>query len=125
MAANWETLFGSTSFCTCGHCRSIYGPAAYFVDLLQFLKNSVPNDNHETPLKILLTRRPDLQYIKLSCENTDTELPYVDLVNEILESYIALNGNLDSTTAKDTGDSTADQLAANPQYLNQTAYDKL
>ena len=131
MAANWESLFGSTSYCACGHCRSTYGPAAYFVDLLQFLKHSKPNDvikpdgNNQTPLDVLLARRPDLQYIKLSCENTDTELPYVDLVNEILESYVALNGNLDSTTAKDTGDSTADQLAANPQYLNQAAYDKL
>jgi hypothetical protein len=125
MAASWETLFGSASHCACNHCRSIYGPAAYLVDLLEFLKNSGENDNHQTPLDVLRARRPDLEDIKLSCENTDTELPYVDLVNEVLESYVALNGTLDSTTAKDTGDSTADQLAANPQYLNQVAYDTL
>ena len=34
---------------------------------------------------VLLERRPDLGDIELSCENTTTPLPYIDLVNEILE----------------------------------------
>jgi len=118
---NWETLFGSTSFCACGHCRSVYGPAAYFVDLLQFLRNSGRNKKNKTPLDVLLQRRPDLEYVKLSCENAETPLPYVDLVNEILESYVAL-GKPDASVAKDTGDVTADALRANPQYLNDAAY---
>ena len=42
---NWEALFGSTSFCECGECGSVYGAAAYFVDLLQFLRNSKPNSS--------------------------------------------------------------------------------
>ncbi len=132
MAADWETLFGSLSFCDCEHCRSVYSPAAYFVDLLQFLKNSLPNSQGYTPLEILVGsadgklagRRPDLQYIKLSCENTNTPLPYVDLVNEILETYVAL-GRPDATAAKDTGDSTANELTANPQFTNEDAYLKL
>src|SRR5260370_12678991 len=130
MAADWETLFGSLSFCDCDHCRSVYSPAAYFVDLLQFLKNSRPNGQGHTPMEIVVGRadgqlpgrRPDLQYIKLSCENTNTALPYVDLVNEILETYVAQG---DRTAAKDTGDSTADELAANPQFTNEDAYIKL
>src|SRR5581483_7774340 len=32
-----ETLFGSLDFCECEHCHSVLSPAAYFVDLLQFL----------------------------------------------------------------------------------------
>jgi len=129
---DWETLFGSLSFCNCSDCRSVYSPAAYFVDLLQFLRNSAPNSHGYTPLDILVGsadktlwgRRPDLPYIKLNCENTNTELPYVDLVNEILEACGAF-GQLDWTTAKDTGDATADELAANPQYINNSAYDQL
>src|SRR5690606_3554724 len=35
---NLETLFGSLDFCECEHCKSLYGPAAYFTDLIRFLK---------------------------------------------------------------------------------------
>ncbi|MFO0699258.1 MAG: neuraminidase-like domain-containing protein [Nitrospira sp.] len=39
-----------------------------------------------SPLSVLLKRRPDLAEIELSCENSNTPLPYVDLVMEILEN---------------------------------------
>jgi hypothetical protein len=60
-------------------------------------------------------RRPDLAYLKLTCENTNTELPYIDLVNEVLESYIQYNGP-SALTAHDTGQTTSAQLEAGPQY---------
>jgi hypothetical protein len=80
---DWETLFGSLDMCACEHCRSVYSPAAYFVDVLNFL--------HEqgTAGTVLLGRRPDLGEIELTCENTNTPLPYVDLVNEVLEAAVA------------------------------------
>jgi hypothetical protein len=78
---DWETLFGSFDLCACDHCNSVYGPAAYFVDLLQFLESREVLDR-------LIVRRPDLVDIELSCENTNTVLPYVDLVNEILEDQV-------------------------------------
>ncbi|WP_184252084.1 hypothetical protein [Paraburkholderia atlantica] len=34
-----KSLFGSTDACDCEHCRSIYGPAAYFSDVMRFLRN--------------------------------------------------------------------------------------
>ena len=116
------TLFGSADLCECEHCRSVYGPAAYFVDLLQFLRKS-----SYVPFKRLTVRRPDLQHIKLTCENSNTLLPYLDLVNEILESYVAHDPNgLDATTAKDTTpDVTAEELSVNPQYTIDAAYEKL
>ena len=40
-------------------------------------------------LDVLLTRRPDLGDVELSCANTNTTLPYIDLVNEILEDAVA------------------------------------
>ncbi len=78
---DWETLFGSFDLCACEQCNSVYGPAAYFVDLLQFLDSRGAFDR-------LISRRPDLVDIELSCENTNTVLPYVDLVNEILEDQV-------------------------------------
>jgi len=108
--ADWPTLFGSLDFCACEHCRSVYSPAAYLVDLLQFLDKYPSNVPaivarsrfniflgklaplaipHKSARDILLTRRPDIAQIELTCENAETPLPYVDLVNEILEHVVA------------------------------------
>ena len=43
-----------------------------------------------TVLGALLQRRPDLVDLELSCENTNTEIPYIDLVLEILENAVGL-----------------------------------
>lgn len=116
-------LFGSLELCDCEHCRSVYSPAAYFVDLLQFINPAI---GHK-PLDTLLKRRPDLQHIKLTCENTNTLLPYVDLVNEILETYVVAKNlkKQDGAFPYDTGNTTAEELSANPQYTNSKAYDNL
>jgi hypothetical protein len=81
-----ETLFGSLDMCECEHCRSAYSPAAYLVDILHFLDGIDALEPGRTVLDVLLDRRPDLGCIELNCENTDTVLPYVDLVNEVLEN---------------------------------------
>ncbi|HYV05773.1 MAG TPA: hypothetical protein VFB82_14360, partial [Blastocatellia bacterium] len=36
---NWNNLFKTGDICECEHCRSVLGPAAYFADLLTFLKD--------------------------------------------------------------------------------------
>jgi hypothetical protein len=106
------------------------GPAAYLVDLFHFL--TTPALSPPQPIDVLFQRRPDLQYIKLSCENTNTAMPYVDIVNEILETFIALGGTqadpktLGQATAKDTPpDATSEELSATPVNLNDAAYDTL
>src|SRR5205807_5490976 len=43
-----------------------------------------------TVLGALIQRRPDLADLELSCENTNIEIPYIDLVLEILENAVAL-----------------------------------
>ena len=53
---------------------------------------------HGTPFSVLAARRPDLPNLKLSCENTNTALPYIDVVNEILE-YFTANSKLDANAA--------------------------
>lgn len=86
-----RTLFGDMDLCECSHCRSVLGPAAYLADLLHFLETSSANDEGSaTVLDGLAARRPDLRHLELSCENTNTEIPYTDLVLETLENVVAL-----------------------------------
>ncbi|MBD2026807.1 neuraminidase-like domain-containing protein [Leptolyngbya sp. FACHB-711] len=137
-----ESLFGSMDFCECEHCRSVLSPAAYLVDLLQFI-DAEPDvwgnflvrwkDTHDdqeytvkykNPYDVLIDRRPDLPHIPLTCENTHTALPYIDVVNEILEYYVA-NDRLTEQAARDTGDTPTAELLAEPQNVIREAYDKL
>lgn len=85
---NWESLFQSGDSCQCEHCRSVLSPAAYFTDLLLFLRDRGVKD-------ILFKRRPDLGYLELNCENALTTLPYVDVVCEVLERAIDASGDND------------------------------
>ena len=79
---DWQTLFGSSDACACEECASVHSAAAYFVDILKFLEDRGAG-------LALSSRRPDLGNIELSCANTNTALPMVDLVNEILEDAVA------------------------------------
>jgi hypothetical protein len=67
---NYAELFRSPDICECGHCRSVYSPAAYFIDLLRFLRHGQSNSDVKTPLDMLNERRPDLLHLPLTCENT-------------------------------------------------------
>ncbi|WBQ08340.1 neuraminidase-like domain-containing protein [Kribbella sp. CA-293567] len=90
---NLQSLFGSLDYCECPPCRSVYSPAAYFVDIVSFLAD---RDSQGTGINagrsvrdVLFERRPDLGDVELSCDNTNTGLPYVDLVCELLEDVVA------------------------------------
>src|SRR5262249_4425435 len=120
-------------YCDCEECQSILSPAAYLVDLLCFIdltEEEIPT-GYENPLAVLLERRPDVQYLPLTCENTNTALPYIDIVNETLEYYVANNLSLlspddaghDPYAGHDTGsDVTSEELLATPQFVIDTAY---
>jgi hypothetical protein len=69
---------------------------AYLVDLLMFLDNATAA-NGDTGLEKLFARRRDIGNIKLNCENTKTVLPYLDLVNEVLEDAIVLRPHVPET----------------------------
>ncbi|MFF5475900.1 neuraminidase-like domain-containing protein [Streptomyces sp. NPDC012935] len=88
-----RTLIGSLDYCGCPACRSVYSPAAHFVDILHFLgdrgtQGTGPHSG-KSVLQVLLERRPDLGEVELSCENTNTAVSYIDLVNEILEDVVS------------------------------------
>lgn len=114
---DYESLFGSLDLCECERCRSVYSPAAYLVDILHWLENRVTDGR--TALEVLFRRRPDIGQIELNCDNTNTVLPYIDLVNEVLENAVAPDG-----AAYQTG-ATADVLRVHPEHLNPDAYDTL
>lgn len=117
-----ETLFQNMDYCACEHCRSVLGPAAYFVELLEFCNVPQPQSGMN-PIDVLSARRPDLQNLLLSCENTNVQLPYVDLVNEILEHYI-VHGGLDAAFGHNMReDSQSADLLADPQFVESRAYD--
>lgn len=160
-----EALFGSLDFCECEHCRSVLSPAAYLVDLLQFLEPEKevwngtlsewtrkhgnapypfkdqatwnvfraewaaqhpgePSPEEKKPYEILVGRRPDIPNLPLTCENTHTALPYIDVVNEILEYYVA-NDKLAADATRDTGTATTAELLAEPQNVIPKAYEEL
>lgn len=89
----YQDLFGNQNYCRCKHCRSIFGPAAYFVDLMDFIDNEVSqrvfvNEGKTDHPLYLKNRRSDLWTLVLSCKNTDTRIPYLTIVNEVLERYL-------------------------------------
>jgi len=90
---NLKSLFKLTDTCECKHCRSVYSPAAYLVEILQFVeKRAVVSGNAKS---VLFDRRPDLGEIDLGCANANTPVPYIDLVCEILEEAISPDQGID------------------------------
>ena len=120
--ASWEALFGNVDYCTCLDCRSITGPAAYFVDMLHWL------DDREgwSGTGKLRERRPDLGLILMNCENTTRVLPYIDLALEVLENAAALEMTPPlGITQPYTTDAEGAELLAGSQYVNHEVYDAL
>ncbi|HEY2714688.1 MAG TPA: neuraminidase-like domain-containing protein [Solirubrobacterales bacterium] len=117
---NLQTLFGSESACACEECESVLGAGAYLVDCLEFLghRKTIAGNVRDA----LLARRPDIAQIQLSCENTNTELPFIDLVNELLEDAVA-PGPMPAAKRQTT--LTTPELNANPEYPNDPAYQRL
>ena len=143
---NLEALFGGLDYCECDDCTTVYSPANYYVDLLQYLRNNnldprkkadgtlvhpVSTTLDGTVLEVLLKRRPDLQHLLLTCENTNTLIPYIDLANEVMESFVVHLDKYPKTWTIDAQseidvfnvlDETSDELLAEPQHTNYKAY---
>ncbi|WP_374427722.1 neuraminidase-like domain-containing protein [Paracoccus sp. (in: a-proteobacteria)] len=120
-----EGLLGAMDYCGCDHCRSVLGPAAYLVDLLDFLDSPAPADG-PNPLAVLLERRPDLAEIGLTCENTNTVLPHIDLVNEILGHFVAHNLSMAGFAGHDVQpDDRSEDLLAAPRHVDAAARARL
>jgi hypothetical protein len=91
---NVDTLFGHSSACDCSECRSVYGAPAYLTDILHFLDkrlSTLAASGGRTPTvkDLLLRRRPDIAELDLECNNSNTEVPYIDIACELMEDFIS------------------------------------
>lgn len=89
-----ETLFGHTDFFATDESRSVYGAPAYLTDILHFLdkrNSTLPLTGTKIPSvkDLLLKRRPDIADIDLESNNTNIEVPYIDIACEVMEDFIA------------------------------------
>jgi hypothetical protein len=114
-----QALFGSLDYFQSEDCQSVYSPAAYLVDLLQYISwfSATPLPGSTPPVSTIanardavLLRRPDIEHVALSCNNTNVVIPYIDLVNEILESAVAPSA-IARPTMVDTQGTTAERRA--------------
>jgi Tc toxin complex TcA C-terminal TcB-binding domain/Neuraminidase-like domain len=128
---NLEQLFGTLDFCECGDCNSVYSAAAYFVELMEFLRHNNLSSTHSktgardvegTQLEMLLKRRPDLACVELTCDNTNILIPYIDLALEVMESYVV---HAPLIRAYNVHGETSSENLASPQYTNLEAYRRL
>jgi peptidoglycan hydrolase-like protein with peptidoglycan-binding domain len=125
-----EQLNLAGDYCTCEECHSFLSPAAYLVDLLDFIDRKPPDAGPKNPQDVLFDRRPDIKYLPLTCENTNTPLPYVDVVNEILEYFVLHTPGATHSLKDYKGHNTDDrvtsaELLASPQFVEDAAYDQL
>ena len=112
-------LLGSLDYFACADCQSVYSPAAYLVDLLQYLAQFTAwAATLATAREAFLDRRPDVQYTALDCANSEITIPYIDLVNELLEAVIAPPP---AGTVIDTLGTSAERRAV-PRQVSLAAY---
>jgi hypothetical protein len=88
---SYETLFADLAFRPGDEARTVYSPAAYLADLLQLL-----GDEHGGGAPALVGRRPDIAAVPLDAEHTYAELPYLDIVNEVLERELRAGDDKDA-----------------------------
>src|SRR5260370_2154149 len=119
-----EELLNNMDYCACDECKSVLGAAAYYVELLQFIDIPDLPGGRPNPQTVLFRRRPDLQDLLLTCENTNVALPYIDIINEVLEHFI-INGSLAAFHGFNMReDSSTADLLADPEYVSAAAYVK-
>ncbi len=123
------TLFGSLDYSASDPSRTVISPSAYLVDMLHFLSHRGANAAGKSVLDVLSERRPDLTQIRLNAANTNVMMPYIDLVNELLEEAVGSPAaSLAARQAAALGRQTtltSEELNANPQWVDTTAYARL
>lgn len=86
---DYQRLFGPMITCDCDECQSIFGPAAYFTDLMRVVTNYVTQPK-EDYFKLAF-RRPDLWTLPLDCNTATTEVRYLDIVLAVLKQNLQTN----------------------------------
>lgn len=87
---SFADLFGSQDYIASPHCQSVIGPAAYFVDLMRVVDaNIVNNSKNAIPEAAQLkVRRPGLFKLPLTCANTETPVPKLRIINQVVTDLL-------------------------------------
>jgi len=88
---SYQDFFGSLDYCSCPHEQSILSPAAYLTDLLRVIYEKIdnPDINPNIPGSWHFSaRRPDIGLIPLTAEMTTNTVPFLQIVNSVLEKFI-------------------------------------
>ncbi|MDR1091246.1 MAG: hypothetical protein LBL79_09240, partial [Prevotella sp.] len=130
---NLKDLFNELDYCECEHDSSVYSAAAYLADLLNFLENRTVQSG-KTVKDFLyydqgnpdnLLRRKDIGKIWLNTQNTNTVLPYIDLVCEVLEEAVLRISYADYEREEEEDYQTtltAKELLAAPEHILRNKY---
>ncbi|KAI6780629.1 uncharacterized protein J7T54_008548 [Emericellopsis cladophorae] len=87
---NLKSLFELGDTCSCSDCMTVYSPAAYIVEVFEFLRHRrvlVGKEEVDFTDSIIQSRR-DLAFLDLNCDNTNTTMPQIDIVCELLEDLL-------------------------------------
>ncbi|WP_321503373.1 neuraminidase-like domain-containing protein [Breoghania sp.] len=119
---SYQELFGTLDYCSCEECKSIFGPAAYLVDLNRIIDEYITEPNKSTipPAMAFNARRPDIAQIPLTCEATNTLVPYVMLVNQRLLHQAGLGLNPQGLS----DDAVIEKLAGEIVYPNRAPFNQ-
>ena len=87
---SYEMLFGDLDYYDCSEFSSIFGPAAYLLDLMRITQVYISDANASSIPKGLhfFDRRPDIKKLKLTQENTTTEVLKLEIVNERIDELL-------------------------------------
>lgn len=98
---SYQELFGGLDYCSCSECRSIMGAAAYLNDLNRIIDVNINDDtDNKIPSGLRFAdRRPDIGNIPLTCDATNTLIPYIQIINERLGKYATTSLELPSYAA--------------------------
>ncbi|HEX7902459.1 MAG TPA: neuraminidase-like domain-containing protein [Chitinophagaceae bacterium] len=124
---NYRDLFGSMDYCKCDQCKSIFSPAAYFLDIMRITDDYITDPNKNKPSGViqpgmsLADRRPDLFDLPLTCDNTNTAIPFLQIVNRIIESKLQNDFRVSDGVAKEGTSSTITLNSAASPDLNAYA----
>lgn len=118
---SYQVLFGSLDFCKCDECRSIFSPAAYFLDIMRITDDYITEVNAATIPKGLKLeeRRPDLFNMKLTCANTNDPVPTIRIINEVMENHLEA-GQVVTTGTAQSGNATSITLASSASGTDNT-----
>ncbi|MDP4264684.1 MAG: Tc toxin subunit A, partial [Bacteroidota bacterium] len=90
---SYTSLFPGTQFCACSECMSNQSPAAFFTAIMEIAATYIKPASLAPAGLSLTDRREDLQTLPLTCDNTNVEQPYLQIVNNILLKYLSKNPN--------------------------------